>query len=235
MLVDPCVVRWCGLVWEFVGSFLLGAVGALMIVWLRWVGALPRFSSSIEIEIIEDEYKELSECLRAKVKETKSKITDSEAEHADNRITGHEVTYSNDLRDDIWRQRRSSFLVSAILYVVLGGATALIFVGLEAQNILDPLVVGKLISAGALWSSFYSFIDVKKADQANESIREKEDAKVAKKVEKLDTEVAKKMEKLKQAFEEEVKAQADEADSTIERLIVQYNDLVAKYNKLKGK
>ncbi len=209
--------------WEFVGSFLLGAVGALVIVWLRWVGTMPRFSSSVEIAIIEDEYKELSECMSAKVREMKSRITDSEAKPDDNRITDPEVRHSNNLRDDIWRQRTSSFLVSAILYVVLGGATALIFVGLEAQNILDPLVVGKLISAGALWSSFYSFIDVKKVDEKNETIRDKLDAKVVEKVENAE-----------KSFEKELKRQAAEANRIIDDLGAKYNELVTKYNKLKG-
>jgi flagellar capping protein FliD len=206
-----------------VGSFLLGAVGALVIVWLRWVGVLPRFSSSVEIGIIEDEYKELSECMSAKVRETKSKMTDSKPEDEGSRITDPEVLHSNNLRDDIWRQRKSSFLVSAILYVILGGATALIFVGLEAQNILDPLVVGKLISAGALWSSFYSFIDVKKVDDINETIREKFDAQAVSKVEDV-----------KKSFEVELKRQAADANRIIEDLGAKYNELATKYNRLRG-
>lgn len=189
---------------------MLGAVGALLIVWLRWVGTLPRFSSSVEIGVIEDEYKELSTFMTTKVKEGKE-ITDPEVLHSDN------------LRDDIWRQRTKSFLVSSLLYVILGGATAVLFVGLEVKNIIDPLVIGKLLSAGALWSSFYSFIDVKKTDEAIEAIREK-----------MDTETLKKVDELKKTFKEELTKKIDQGNSIIAELTEKYNDLVDKYEKLKA-
>lgn len=195
-----------------VGSFLIGSVGALVIVWLRWIGTLPRFSSSVEISIIEDEYKELSAFMSTKIR-GKSAITDPEVQH------------SNNLRDDIWRQRTKSFAVSALMYVVLGGATAVLFVGIETNNLtdlIDPLVIGKLISTGALWSSFYSFIDVKKTDEAIEAIREN-----------LDAETMKKVDNLKKSFEDQLKKKIDEGNNTITKLVNKYNGLVEKYEKLK--
>jgi len=194
------------------GSFLIGSVGALVIVWLRWIGTLPRFSSSVEIGIIEDEYKELSKSMSTKI-------------GGKNAITDPEVQHSNNLRDDIWRQRTNSFIVSALMYVVLGGATAVLFVGIETSSLtglIDPLVIGKLISTGALWSSFYSFIDVKKTDEAIEAIREN-----------LDAETMKKVDNLKKRFEDELKKKIDEGNNSITKLANKYNDLVEKYEKLK--
>lgn len=194
------------------GSFLIGSVGALVIVWLRWIGTLPRFSSSVEIGIIEDEYKELSTFMSTKIR-------------GKNAITDPEVQHSNNLRDDIWRQRTKSFAVSALMYVVLGGATAVLFVGIETNNLtdlIDPLVIGKLISTGALWSSFYSFIDVKKTDEAIEAIREN-----------MDAETMKKVDNLKKNFEDKLKNKIDEGNNTITKLVNKYNNLVEKYEKLK--
>lgn len=204
----------------FIGSFLLGAVGALLIVWLRWVGTLPRFSSSVEIGILEDEYKDLSASMTIKIRGGKE-ITDPEVRHSDN------------LRDDVWRQRTRSFFVSSLLYVILGGATAVLFVGLEVKNIIDPLVIGKLLSAGALWSSFYSFIDVKKTDEAIETIRETMDAETLKKVEEQEEKALKKVEELKKTFEEELEKKINQGNSVITELIEKYNDLVDEYEKLK--
>jgi flagellar capping protein FliD len=84
-------------------------------------------------------------------------------------------------------------------------------------------VVGKLISAGALWSSFYSFIDVKKVDDINETIREKFDAQAVSKVEDV-----------KKSFEVELKRQAADANRIIEDLGAKYNELATKYNRLRG-
>jgi hypothetical protein len=195
--------------WKFLGSFLLGA---LLIVWLRWSGSLPRFSSSIEIKAVEEEYKTLTSFISTKLTTEKD-------------VTKAEVQHSNNLRDDMWRQRTRSFLVSALLYVILGGATAFLFIGLEIENILDPAVIGKLISAGALWSSFYSFIDVKKTDEAIEAERER-----------IDDESIQKIEELKKTFEEEIKKKIKkihEGNETITDITNKYNDLVEKYVKIK--
>lgn len=137
--------------WNYVISFFLGVIGALVIVWLRWIDALPRFKSAIEIASLENEYSAVSSDITKKIRDNSA-------------VDCCEVTHSNNLRDDIWRQRSSSFLVSAFMYLILGGATALIFIGLDVQNPLETANVMKLIAAGALWSSFYSFIEVKKAD-----------------------------------------------------------------------
>jgi hypothetical protein len=142
--------------WILLASFLIGSFGALVIVWLRWIGTLPRFSSSVEIGLCEEEYKEISGNISKKLKENKE-------------ITQPEVTHSNDLRDDIWRQRMKSFTTSAVLYTVLGGVTAALFVGWDLQNITDSANIAKLIAAGALWTTFYSFLDVKKTVETIDS------------------------------------------------------------------
>lgn len=197
----------------FAASFLIGSVGALVIVWLRWIGTLPKFSSSVEIGIIEEEYKDLSKSMSTTIKGGQKVITNPEVNH------------SNNLRDDIWRQRTNSFAVSAIMYLILGGATAVLFIGLETNSLtdlLDPLVITKLLSTGALWSSFYSFIDVKKTDENLEKIRENQDR-----------ETEKKMDKLEKSYEKKVKEKVNEANDKIRGLAKKFNDLVDKYNKLK--
>src|SRR3990170_9134503 len=158
--------------WIALGSFLIGVVGALFIVWLRWMGSLPRFSSTVEIESCEDEYRELSVYITQKITEGK-------------KIDEPEVKHSNELRDDIWRQRMRSFLTSALLYVVLGGASAVLFVGLEIQSILDPASITKLLAAGALWTTFYSFLDVNRSSAVLESRKEEIDKEDLAKVEGL--------------------------------------------------
>ena len=190
--------------WVLLGSFLFGAVGALLIVWLRWTGTLRRFSSSVEIEIIEEEYKDVSAYITSKIKEGKE-INEPEIHHSDN------------LRDDIWRQRTKSFLTSALLYVILGGFTAVIYIGLEVENILDPLIIAKLVTAGALWTTFYSFIDVKKAD---ELIKDLEDEK--------DEESLTKIEELRKKFEEKILLEREKANKIIRELVEKYNEAVKK-------
>jgi hypothetical protein len=145
--------------WIVFSSFLIGTVGALFVVWLRWIGTLPTFSSSIEIQGCEEEYKKITSFISKKLEDQKE-------------ITESEEKYSNDLRDDLWRQRTKSFLTSAILYTILGGATAVLFVGLELQSITDSANIAKLLAAGALWTTFYSFIDVKKTSAAIDSKKE---------------------------------------------------------------
>lgn len=130
----------------YFGAFAIGLVGALVIVWLRFIGTLPRFSSTIEIEGCEEEYEGLSTAMSQRVKDGKD-LQEPEVQHSDN------------LRKDIWKQRWASFGISAILYPILGGATALLFIGLESQNITDPLTITRLLAACALWTSFYSFIE----------------------------------------------------------------------------
>ena len=180
---------------------MIGVVGALFIVWLRWMGSLPRFSSTVEIESCEDEYKKVSGYITKKMTDGKQ-------------IEDPEVKHSNELRDDIWRQRTQSFLTSALLYVVLGGASAVLFVGLEIQNILDPTSITKLLAAGALWTTFYSFLDVKKTSAVLES-----------KKEGIDKEDLAKVEGLKEKLEEE-KAKVIE-------IAGKYNAVVEEYLKVK--
>ena len=187
--------------WIALGSFLIGVVGALFIVWLRWMGSLPRFSSSVEIESCEDEYKKVSGYITKKMADGKE-------------IEEPEVKHSNELRDDIWRQRMRSFLTSALLYVVLGGASAVLFVGLEIQSILDPASITKLLAAGALWTTFYSFLDVKKTSAALDS-----------KKEGLDKEILEVTKGLTEKLEEE-KAKVIE-------IAGKYNAVVEEFMKLK--
>src|SRR3972149_6955830 len=123
------------------------------------MGSLPRFSSSVEIESCEDEYKKVSGYITKKMTDGKQ-------------IEDPEVKHSNELRDDIWRQRTQSFLTSALLYV-----------GLEIQNILDPTSITKLLAAGALWTTFYSFLDVKKTSAVLESKKEGIDKEILAKAE----------------------------------------------------
>jgi hypothetical protein len=186
--------------WVVLGSFLIGTVGALVIVWLRWIGTLPRFSSSIEIENCEDDYKKISNSIAKKL-ENQREISDAEAK------------YSNDLRDDIWRQRTKSFLTSAIMYAVLGGATAVLFVGFEIQNILDSANIAKLLAAGALWTTFYSFLDVKKTAAAVDSKKEN-------------------LDEINMSKTEEVAKKLTEEKNTVLEYANKYNELVEAYEKL---
>ena len=202
---------------DYVFSFALGALGALFIVWLRWTDALPRFKSAIEISLLEDEYKNIREHIERTIKDDKS-------------LDSPDVIYSNDLRDDIWRQRTTSFFFSSILYVVLGGATALIFIGLDVQNISDPTTIMKLISAGALWSSFYSFIEVKNADSFKSAKQEDEDKKQQQVLEDIKKQYNTQISEL----EDKTMKCMIEANNKMITLIKEYNDLVDEYeNKLK--
>jgi len=191
--------------WIALGSFLIGVVGALFIVWLRWMGSLPRFSSSVEIESCEDEYKKVSGYITKKMADGKE-------------VDEPEVKHSNELRDDIWRQRTQSFLTSALLYVVLGGASAVLFVGLEIQNILDPTSITKLLAAGALWTTFYSFLDVKKTSAALES-----------KKEGLDKEILAKAEEVTNGLTEKL----EEEKAKVIEIAGKYNAVVEEFMKLK--
>ncbi len=180
-------------------------VGALFIVWLRWMGTLPRFSSSVEIESCEEEYKKVSGYITKKMADGKE-------------IEDPEVKHSNELRDDIWRQRTQSFLTSALLYVVLGGASAVLFVGLEVQNILDPTSITKLLAAGALWTTFYSFLDVKKTSAALES-----------KKAGLDNEILAKAEEVTKGLTEKL----EEEKAKVIEIASKYNAVVEEFMKLR--
>jgi hypothetical protein len=187
--------------WNYIVYFGLGALGALVIVWLRWIDALPRFKSAIEIAKLEDEYDVVSSDMIKKIQK-------------DLPVDCCEVTHSENLRDDIWRQRCISFAVSAFMYIILGGATALIFVGLDIGNALDSAAIIKLISAGALWSTFYSFIEVKNADQFGLS--------------KMAEEKNKMVEKITSEYQSEIK----KSNANIELISNDFNLLLDKYQKL---
>jgi len=167
--------------WIMFSSFLIGTVGALFVVWLRWIGTLPTFSSSIEIQGCEEEYKKITRFISKKLEDQKE-------------ITESEEKYSNDLRDDLWRQKTKSFLTSAILYTILGGATAVLFVGLELQSITDSANITKLLAAGALWTTFYSFIDVKKTSAAIDSKKESIDETILAKTREIVSNLQKQLE-----------------------------------------
>lgn len=201
---------------NYIISFLLGAIGALFIVWLRWTDALPRFKSSIEISLLEDEYKNITKHITSTIDDSKT-------------LDSADVTYSNSLRDDIWRQRKSSFLFSAIMYIFLGGATALIFIGLDIQS-FDSGTILKLISAGALWSSFYSFIEVKNADSFNEEEREKVDLEQKKILEDLKTQYNNSIIDL----ENQMDSCVSTANNRLRTIIKDYNDLVEENEKLRS-
>jgi hypothetical protein len=181
-------------------------VGALFIVWLRWMGTLPRFSSTVEIESCEDEYKKVSSYITKKMEVEGGKLDAPEVEH------------SNMLRDDIWRQRTQSFMTSALLYVVLGGASAVLFVGLEIQNILDPLSITKLLAAGALWTTFYSFLDVKKTSAVLDG-----------KKESVDKEILAKAEEVTKGLTEKLEAEK----AKVLEIAGKYNAVVEEFMKLK--
>lgn len=202
---------------NYLYSFALGAVGALFIVWLRWTDALPRFKSAIEISLLEEEYKQIRDHIEKTITNDKS-------------LESPDVTYSNELRDDIWRQRTTSFLFSSILYVILGGATALLFIGLDVENIADTATIMKLISAGALWSSFYSFIEVKNADSFNKAAAETEEIKQQQVLEDIKKEYDAKMTKI----EDTTKTCMTEANTKMSALIQEYNDLLDEYQKMKS-
>jgi len=188
------------MVLNYVICFGLGAVGALVIVWLRWIEVLPRFKSAIEIAKLEEEFDIVSKDIINKLQK--------ELE-----VDCCEVTHSENLRDDIWRQRCISFLVSAFMYVFLGGVTALIFVGLDLQNVLESTSIIKLISAGALWSSFYSFIEVKNADKYGFSKMNEEKNEMA--------------EKVVQEWQEKV----EDANRNLQWVSERYNNLLKEYEK----
>ena len=204
------------LLWNYLFSFLLGGLGALFIVWLRWTDALPRFKSAIEISLLEDEYNKIRDHIGRTIKDDKT-------------LDSSDVKYSDQLRDDIWRQRSTSFLFSSILYVILGGATALIFIGLDAQNIFDTTTILKLISAGALWSSFYSFIEVKNAESFKNTEQEAEDKKQQQVLEAVKKEYDAQISEL----EDKTRKCVTEANNTVSKLIKDYNDLVDEYEKQK--
>jgi hypothetical protein len=195
-------------IWVLISSFIIGAIGALLIVWLRWTGAMPRFSSSVEIAVIEDEYNKVSDYITKRI-ENDEEIKDPEVHHSDN------------LRDDIWRQRTRSFAVSALLYVVLGGFTAVLFVGLETQNVLDPLIITKLLAAGALWTTFYSFLDVKKSEETVKTLRENSDKADLTRLDEITT-----------SYEDKLAKMRNEANNKISQVVSTYNVLVEEYEKL---
>jgi len=204
------------MIWNYLVSFALGGLGALVIVWLRWTDALPRFKSAIEISLLEDEYDKIRQHIDRTIKEDKT-------------LDSPDVTYSNDLRDDIWRQRTTSFLFSAVLYVILGGATALLFIGIDAQNFSDTATIMKLISAGALWSSFYSFIEIKNADSFNTT----KTADLDKTQQQVLDDVKKEYTDKISEIENKTKLCMIEANNKMSDLIKKYNDLVDEYEKLK--
>jgi predicted RNase H-related nuclease YkuK (DUF458 family) len=210
--------------WIVFGSFLIGTVGALVIVWLRWIGTLPKFSSSVEIESCEEEYKKVSAAISKKLEEQKD-ITDAEVQH------------SNELRDDIWRQRLKSFSTSAILYATLGGATAVLFVGFDLQNITDSTNIIKLLAAGAMWTTFYSFLDVRKTAEVIDEKKEMLDEQMLAKMKEA---LAKSEEKVKdviaqsKAITSNLKAQLFEEKNRAIEYAKKYNEVVDEYNKLVG-
>jgi hypothetical protein len=214
--------------WNLIISFCLGALGALVIVWLRWIDALPRFKSAIEIAKLEVEYDIVSNDI---IKKIQDKLP----------VNCCEVTHSENLRDDIWRQRRNSFLVSAVMYVVLGGATALVFVGLDIQNALDSTSIIKLISAGALWSTFYSFIEVKNVDKIGLSKMAEENKKMVENIadgyqEKI-KDSYKDIQTIRQKYNsviEEYQEKIKESNDNIELISKNYNLLLEEYQKISG-
>jgi hypothetical protein len=222
--------------WNYLISFGLGALGALIIVWFRWINALPRFKSAIEIANLEAEYDAVSKDMMTKIK---AKLP----------VDCCEVTHSENLRDDIWRQRCNSFIVSGAMYVVLGGLTALVFVGLDMQNVLDSSSIIKLISAGALWSSFYSFIEVKNINEYGLSKMAEEKKTM---VEEITSEQRKQIEEYQEKINKsnndcqtlqgkynaviaEYQEKIEQSNKNIETVIEKYHSLQGEYQKLSGR
>jgi len=199
---------------NYLFCFALGALGALIIVWLRWIDALPRFKSAIEISLIEDDYSKIREHIVQTIKDGKT-------------LDSNDLTYSENLRRDIQKQRTTSFLFSSILYTILGGATALIFVGLDAQNLSETTII-KLIGAGALWSSFYSFLDVKNTDSFNITKQDEENDKQMQIVEDLKNGCN----TILSEMEMSRKTDLIKANEKMTDLITRHNDLVEKYERL---
>jgi hypothetical protein len=222
--------------WNYVISFSLGALGALVIVWFRWIDALPRFKTAIEIANLEDEYDVVSDDI---VKKIKDKLP----------VDPSEVTHSENLRDDIWRQRCNSFFVSAFMYIVLGGATALIFIGLDIANPLDSAAIIKLISAGALWSTFYSFIDMRNTEKFSLSkMKDINDGAIAKITEKQQGQIKEYQDKINESYQDcqalrdkyhavinEYEEKIQQSNQNIRTVIEKYNLLVDEYQKLSGR
>ncbi|MCP8305925.1 MAG: hypothetical protein H3Z49_02305 [archaeon] len=202
-------------------TFFVGVVGALVVVYLRWIGAFPRFKSSLEIDKLEDEYKVIQETLTAKLKE-KEVVTQPEVEH------------SNNLRDDIWRQKSTGFLGWAVIYVLLGGAIATLFGG-EIQSLSDVATITKVASIGAFWTSFISLFDTKLADRAAEEARRKIDEKYAEAMERVKNGTESKIDeanKVINAKKAELRTLAEKYNRDIGQLTDEYNKMVEEYNKL---
>lgn len=211
-------------------SGVIGGVGALVTVYLRWTSVLPRFKNFLEIDQLEEDYANLRKALNEKLK-TGVSITDAEAK------------YANELRDDIRHMKMTGFSGWAVLYVIIGSVFATVFVGSEVKGITDTAAIVKLMSAGAFWTSFLSLLDVKVADNMAQGIRRKIDEGSAETIKKLENEAkaqiasaeAKVNDKLKETIDkcnDTLKEVTGRYNADIEKITGEYNTLVEDYNEL---
>jgi hypothetical protein len=210
---------------DFLITFTIGSVGALIMVYLRWIGVLPRFKSAIETDQLEGEYEEIRKRISEKMKAGESP-------------TPAEIEHSNNLRDDIRRQKTTGFLGWAAMYVILGGAVASLFLGETIQNLGEVDKVVKVASAGAFWTSFLSILDARVAERRVEELRSKSDKEIEEKIDQIKGVAQKEIEKANITINEsnqKMKKLVETYNLDVEQLTDAYNNLLEKYTKISGR
>lgn len=131
---------------------LLGAVGALVVVFSLIGGAVPGTAGFARIEAglkrAEERERILDELLQASVRNAEE-------------IRAVEIA-ANNLRDDVAADRRRQFAIAAALYTLLGG----FFAAMLAQDILQALIVG------AAWTSYLGALGLKGEYAERKSIKD---------------------------------------------------------------
>lgn len=120
----------------------LGGVGALVIVYSFIGGVFPGTTGKARIDEHTAQLKNVTERLKELIDESDLNVKAIE-------VIGKVV---NDLRDDLWAERRRQFEVAAGIYITLGA----LFSALLAQDMLQAIVIG------AGWTSFVGTLGLNK-------------------------------------------------------------------------
>ena len=131
---------------------LLGLVGALITVFSLIGGAIPGTAGYMRIEAGMKRVEDREKILDKLIEDPKRKPEEIEAIEA----------ATNNLRDDIRKDRRHQFALAAGLYAVLGAFSA----AMLAQDLLQSLVIG------AGWTAFLGAMGLKKDYADRKSVKD---------------------------------------------------------------
>lgn len=170
-------------IWSFISLFLLGAVGALVIVYLATQQPIPEFRSLYNI----DDKQQEADAHRAHLEETQKEIDTVQAKLQSEELSSglrdqlhtvlkssekemtHEIARLEALERDIMRSQLFSRVMGFLLYIILGGVFGALLSGRVTVNGLsgDLPMYFESILIGATWTTYLSAIGFNIKEQKN--------------------------------------------------------------------